>query len=172
MAPASVAGAVAGGLLGHALPERVLLGSIAAVLAWNGLDLLVRPGRGRPRAEPRRAPAAVAGAVIGLVGGAIGVILGTLRMPALLHVVGLDARRAVGTNLVVGVFLGVAGLAAHAARNAVDLELLFSGLAGGLPGAWLGARLTGRTPELRLRRLIGAALIAIAGAFAAEALLT
>ena len=35
-----------------------------------------------------------------------GVILGTLRVPALLRVVGLTAHRVVGTNLVVGFALG------------------------------------------------------------------
>jgi len=111
----------------------------------------------------------VLGFVIGLVGGALGVILGTLRMPALLRAVGLDARRAVGTNLVVGFLLGLAGFAAHALRLEVEWGLLAAGLAGALPGAWLGARVTGRISETHLRRAIGAALLAIALAFAVEA---
>ena len=56
-----------------------------------------------------------------MIGGAIGVILGTLRMPALVRAVGLDIRRAVGTNLVVGFVLGLAGFATHAA--ALDVQL-------------------------------------------------
>jgi uncharacterized membrane protein YfcA len=168
MAPPSVVGAVLGALGGHLVPRQALLGVTAAVLAWNGLDLLVRPFRGQPRAQPRLAPAVVFGFVIGVIGGAIGVILGTLRMPALLRAVGLDARRAVGTNLVVGFFLGVFGFAAHAARLEVDWPLLGAGLAGGLPGAWLGARLTGRLSEESLRRALGLALMAIAIAFALE----
>ena len=171
MAPPSVAGALVGGLLGHRVPERALLGAVAAVLAWQGLDLLVRPFREQPRAEPRIAPAALFGLVIGAVGGALGVILGTLRMPALLRAVGLPAAKAVGTNLVVGFFLGVAGFAAHAARLEVEWDLLVAGLAGALPGAWLGARATGRLSEETLRRAIGVALLAIALAFAVEAAL-
>jgi uncharacterized membrane protein YfcA len=171
MAPPSIVGALVGGFTGHLVPTRALLAGIAAVLAWNGLDLLVAPFRARPAAEPRIAPAVVFGFVIGLVGGALGVILGTLRMPALLRSVGLDARRAVGTNLVVGFMLGVAGFAAHALRLEVEWGLLGAGLVGALPGAWLGARVTGRISERHLRRAIGAALIAIAAAFAVEALL-
>jgi hypothetical protein len=170
MAPPSIVGAVVGGLLGGSIPERVLFAGIAAILAWNGLDLLARPVRARPRAEPRLWPAAVFGAAIGFVGGAIGVILGTLRMPALLGAVGMDARRAVGTNLVVGFFLGVAGFAAHAARLEVEWDLLAAGLLGAIPGAWLGARKTGGLSEETLRRLIGVALLAIAVAFAIEAI--
>lgn len=169
MAPPSVAGAVAGGLLAGRIPERALLGGVAAVLAWQGVDLVARPFREHPRAEPRLWPAAAFGAVIGLVGGALGVILGTLRMPALLRAVGMPAVRAVGTNLVVGFLLGVAGFTAHAAQLDVEWDLLAAGLAGALPGAWLGAHLTPRLSERMLRRAIGFALLAIAVAFAVEA---
>ena len=171
MAPPSVAGAVAGGLLGGELPERALVAAVAAVLAWQGFDLLARPFREHPAAEPRATPAVVFGFAIGVIGGALGVILGTLRMPALLRAVGLSAARAVGTNLVVGFLLGVAGFAAHAARLEVEWDLLVAGLAGALPGAWLGARLTGRLSEETLRRAIGVALLLIAAAFAVEAAL-
>jgi uncharacterized membrane protein YfcA len=170
MAPTSVVGAVIGASTGHLVPTRALLGGIAIVLAWNGLDLLVTPFRARPAPTPHVRSAAAFGFVIGLVGGALGVILGTLRMPALLRSVGLDTRRAVGTNLVVGFFLGVAGFAAHALRLEVEWGLLAAGLAGALPGAWLGARVTGRISETQLRRAIGVALVAIAAAFAVEAL--
>lgn len=155
---------------GTSFPRGALLGGIAVVLAWNGLDLLVAPFRARPSPSPRLVSAALFGFVIGLVGGALGVILGTLRMPALLRSVGLDTRRAVGTNLVVGFFLGVAGFAAHALRLEVEWGLLAAGLVGALPGAWLGARVTGRISETQLRRAIGAALLVIAAAFAVEAL--
>lgn len=170
MAPPSVAGAVVGALVGGSVSERLLYALIAAVLAWNGFDLVARPIRARPRDEPRLWPAAVFGGLIGLVGGAIGVILGTLRMPALLGAVGLTAHRAVGTNLVVGFALGVAGFAAHASTVDIDWAILAVGIAGALPGAWLGARVTGGLSEELLRRLIGAALLAIAVAFAAIAL--
>jgi uncharacterized membrane protein YfcA len=169
MTPPSVVGAVAGAMLGSSVPERLLFAVIAAVLAWNGLDLLARPVRARPRSEPRLWPAGVFGFAIGLVGGAIGVILGTLRMPALLGVVGLSAHKAVGTNLVVGFALGVAAFATYAAQLEVEWDLLAAGLVGALPGAWFGARVTGRLSEELLRRLIGVALLLIAAAFAVQA---
>lgn len=152
---------------GHLVPERALFAVIAAVLLWSGIDLLVAPFREHPSPQPNLWPAAVSGFVIGLVGGALGVILGTLRMPALLRAVGLDARRAVGTNLIVGFLLGVAGFVAHAFRLEVEWDLL---AAGALPGAWLGANVTGKISELALRRAIGVALLVIATVFAVEAL--
>ena len=169
MAPASAAGAIAGALLSGRAPEDALLALIALILLCSGVDLIVRPFAERPVERPPRLwPAAGFGLAIGLVGGAIGVILGTLRMPALLRAVGLSARKAVGTNLVVGFVLGACGFAAHAARQEVAWALLAVGLAGALPGAWLGARVTPRLSEETLRRAIGAALIAIAAALAVQ----
>jgi uncharacterized protein len=168
MTPPSVAGAVVGALLTDELPTKLLLAAIAAILAWNGFDLLVRPIRAREAAEPKLTPAVLFGFVIGVLGGAVGVILGTLRMPALLRGVGLSAKRAVGTNLVIGFALGAVAFATHALVGNVEWGLLAVGVAGALPGGWLGARLTGRISEETLRRAIGVALLVIAVAFAAE----
>ena len=166
----SVVGAVVGALVGGTVPERALYVLIASLLAWNGLDLLVRPVRARPRERPRRWPALPVGLAIGAIGGEVGVILGTLRMPALLGAVGLSAHRAVGTNLVVGAALGLFAFATYAAQGEVDWAVLAAGLAGALPGGYLGARLTGRASERVLRRAIGVALVAVAGAFAVQAI--
>ena len=161
MTPPSMAAAFAGGYLAHSVPEGLLLGAIAAVLAWSGIQLLLELGVPRRARRPRLA-AVAAGGVIGLLGGVVGLILGTLRMPALLGSVGLDAHRAVGTNLVVGFFLGVAGFAGHLARAEVDWTLLAVCVAATVPAAWAGARLTGRLSERTLKRAIGAVLIAVA----------
>ena len=171
MTPPSVVGAVAGALLTDELPTRLLLTGIAAILAWNGVDLLFRPIRAREAGEPRVAPAVIFGLVIGILGGAVGVILGTLRMPALLRGVGLSAHRAVGTNLVIGFALGLVAFATHALLGNVEWALLGAGIAGAVPGGWLGARLTGRIGEETLRRAIGVALLTIAAAFAVEVVL-
>jgi uncharacterized membrane protein YfcA len=170
MTPPSVVAAFLGGYFGGLVPDRILLAVIAAVLAWNGLQLLVAL-RAPSRATRPRLAAVVAGAIIGVLGGAVGLILGTLRMPALLGTVGLDARRAVGTNLVVGFFLGVFGFAGHAARLEVEWRVLAVCLVAAVPGAWLGGRLTGRLSERILRRAIGAVLLAVAVAIGAEAAL-
>ena len=168
MTPPSVVGAVVGALLTDELPTKLLLAAIAAVLAWNGLDLLLRPIKPREAAEPRLTPAIVFGFFIGVLGGAVGVILGTLRMPALLRGVGLSARRAVGTNLVIGFALGTGAFATHALIGQIDWPILAAGVAGALPGGWFGARITGRVSEQTLRRAIGVALLVIAVVFAAE----
>ena len=171
MAPPSVAGAVLGALVADDVSERLLYAVIAAVLVWSGIDLALRPIAARTRERPRLGPAVVAGAAIGAIGGAVGVILGTLRMPALVRSVGLDVRRAAGTNLVVGFLLGVAGFAAHASALELEWGILAAGLAGAIPGGWLGARWTGVVSERTLRLALGATLVTVGLAFALQAVL-
>ncbi|MBA3787879.1 MAG: sulfite exporter TauE/SafE family protein [Actinobacteria bacterium] len=169
MAPPSIVGAVAGALLADDVSERVLYAAIAAVLVWSGIDLAFRPVRARRRETLRLWPAAASGLGIGVLGGAVGVILGTLRMPALVRGVGLDVRRAAGTNLVVGFLLGIAGFATHAAKLDLDWAILAAGLAGALPGGWLGAGATDRIDENLLRIALGIVLVLIGAAFALQA---
>ena len=171
MAPPSIVGAVAGALVADDVSESLLYGAIAAVLVWSGVDLAFRPVHAMTRERLRLWPAVAGGFGIGALGGAVGVILGTLRMPTLVRLVGMDVKRAAGTNLVVGFLLGVAGFAAHAGSLGVDWSLLLAGLAGAIPGGWFGARATGRIDENVLRIALGAVLVLVGAVFAAQAVL-
>jgi uncharacterized membrane protein YfcA len=163
-------GAVVGALLADDVSEALLYALIAGVLVWSGIDLAVRPIAPRPRERLRVGSGGFLAFLIGLLGGAVGVILGTLRMPALVRSVGLDVRRAAGTNLVVGFLLGVAGFSAHAVGGeGIDWPVLAAGLAGGIPGGWLGARATGRFSENALRLALGVVLVLVGLAFAVQA---
>ena len=175
MAPPSIAGAVLGGYAAGAVPEGLLLGAIALVLLYSGIELLVRPpgppAAPAPAGEELDLRAAVAtGAVIGLLGGLVGLILGSLRMPALLRWVGEAPARAVGTNVTVGMFVGVAGALAHLPNAAPDLDAILVGGAASIPGALLGSRLTGRLSEVQLVRAIAIVLLIAAVGVAAQAL--
>jgi uncharacterized protein len=168
-APPSVVGAVIGALFADDVSDALLYALIAAVLVWSGVDLALRPIAPRPRDHLRLARGSGFSFLIGALGGAVGVILGTLRMPALVRSVGLDVRRAAGTNLVVGFFLGVAGFATHAVSGGIEWPILVAGLAGALPGGWLGARATGRVSENTLRLALGFVLVVVGAVFAVEA---
>jgi uncharacterized membrane protein YfcA len=160
MLPPSVAGAIGGGYAAGHLPAHVLRIVIGAALVVFGVDLL-RPRRAAepgPLPGPRLGAAVVAGAAIGAIGGLIGLILGTLRVPALIRWVREEPGRAVGTNLVVGIAVGAAGLLGHV-PNGVDWTLLAVGGAASVPGALLGARSTGRLSTRNLLRAIGIILL-------------
>ena len=176
MAPPSIVGAVAGGYLSGALPQRALLILIAAVLLSSGIGMLRSgaPKRREPAADGDHAldiPAAVAsGAGIGLLGGMVGLILGSLRMPALLRLVGEVPLRAVGTNVAIGFVVGIAGALGHLPNAAPDLAPILVGGAASIPGALLGSRLTGRLSEEQLIRAIGVVLLIAAASMVVEAI--
>jgi uncharacterized membrane protein YfcA len=160
MLPPSVVGAVVGGYAGGHLSANVLRIVIGSALISFGVDLLRprRDGLPPPRETPDLRAAVIAGAVIGVIGGLIGLILGTLRVPALLRWVGEEPARVVGTNLVVGIAVGAAGLVGHLPTG-VDWTLLGVGAGASIPGALLGARYTGRLSTHALLRAIGVILL-------------
>jgi uncharacterized membrane protein YfcA len=160
MAPPSMVGAVAGGLLSGVVPGNALLVVIGVTLLAFGADLVRSKPAGR-RADPGGFSARAAiltGALIGLLGGFVGLILGALRLPALLRFVGAEPFRAVGTNAAVGFCLGVAGVFGHL-PGGVDWTLLGVGAVTSVPGAIVGARLTGRLDERQLFRAVGVILL-------------
>jgi uncharacterized protein len=173
MAPPSMAGAVVGGLISGAIPDTALLLVIGAALLYFGIDLLRRrpqPRAGREHEALDIRAAVVSGALIGLLGGLVGLILGTLRMPALLRWVGEAPARAVGTNLAVGFWVGLAGVVGHV-PGGVDWTALALGAAASVPGALVGARLTGRLSEQQLLHGIGAILVVAGTVTALQAVL-
>jgi hypothetical protein len=161
MLPPSVLGAIVGGLAAASIPADALRIVIGAALLAFGIDLL------RPRAAlvPRHPgsgldvrAAVLSGLVIGVLGGLIGLILGSLRMPALIRWVGEEPARAIGTNLVVGIAVGAAGLVGHL-PGGIDWTLLEIGAAGSVPGALIGSRLTGRLSAPTLLHAVGGILL-------------
>jgi uncharacterized membrane protein YfcA len=158
MLPPSVAGAVAGGVAASYVPADALRIVIGTALLAFGADLL----RPRPPVERRTElslrAAVISGLLIGVLGGLIGLILGSLRLPALIRWVGEEPSRAIGTNLVVGVAVGAAGLLGHL-PGGIDWTLLAVGAAGSVPGALLGARLTGRLSTRGLLLAVGVILL-------------
>jgi uncharacterized protein len=169
MAPPSIVGAVIGGLVSGELSKRALLLVIGAALLYFGIDLL-RPKRagGESRSGGPLTTIGI-GLGVGLLGGLVGLILGSLRMPALIRWLGEPPARAVGTNLAVGFWVGAAGVIGHA-PGGIDWPLLAVGAAASIPGALLGARLTGRLSERRLLQAVGCILVVAGSVTVIEAL--
>ena len=173
MAPTSLVGAIGGGLIAGALPERVLLGTIALVVLYGAVEV-ARYRRPEGGAEvPTRMElflnAALIGFGVGLLGGLVGLILGSLRLPAMVKWAGVGPYAAVGTNTAVGVVVGVGGLVGHL-PSGIDWEILGVGAAAAMPAAYLGARFTGRLDEGQLIRAMAAVLVVSGLAMLAQAI--
>ncbi|MDF3149753.1 sulfite exporter TauE/SafE family protein, partial [Streptomyces sp. T21Q-yed] len=111
-----------------------------------------------------------AGAGLGAVTGVLGVGGGFLAVPALVNVVGLRMRSAVGTSLLV---ITVNSLVALAARSgsAVSLDWTTVGpfAAAAILGAWDGKRLAAKVSGGTLQRIFAYVLLAVAVFMLADA---
>lgn len=173
MAPPSLAGAVAGGLIAGELPGDVLLVAIGLVVLYGAWEVSRYRRPEAPPPETGRADmlnAAGVGFGVGLLGGFVGLILGSMRLPAMVKYIGMSPYAAVGTNAAVGVIVGMGGLLGHL-PSGVDWDILWAGAAGGVPGAYLGSKLTGRLDEAALIRAMAAVLVITGAAMILEGLL-
>lgn len=158
---------LAGGAAGR-LPEAVLTAAFAVVAAAAALRML-RPAASEAPDRIRPARAAGAGAGLGAVTGFLGVGGGFLAVPALVSVVGLRMRQAVGTSLLVITVNSLAALAARAgADGGVRWEVVgpFTGAA--ILGAWDGKRLAAKIPGPTLQKIFAGALLAVAAFMLAD----
>jgi uncharacterized membrane protein YfcA len=109
-------------------------------------------------------PVLVSGLVVGVMTGFFGVGGGFLIVPALVLILHMPMRLAVGTSLLVIAINSAAGLVAHLGSGGIDASLAALFVAGGFAGTVLGGRLAGRIDEARLARGF-AALVALVGVF-------
>ncbi|WP_327370676.1 sulfite exporter TauE/SafE family protein [Streptomyces sp. NBC_01217] len=155
--PAYAAGAAAG-----RVPEAVLTIAFSVIAALAAVRML-RPSADKPVGRIRPGKAAGAGAGLGAVTGFLGVGGGFLAVPALVSVLGLTMRRAVGTSLLVITVNSLAALIARAGTGGgLDWALIgpFTGAA--ILSAWDGKRLSVKVSGNRLQKVFAGVLLAVA----------
>jgi uncharacterized membrane protein YfcA len=124
------------------LPPAALMILFALLMLVVGLFMILKP-------QPTRQDGAgrgwlvtiVSGAGVGVLTGFLGVGGGFLIVPALVMLVGLPIRQAVGTSLVVIAMNSLAGFLGHLGGPPIDLPVVAIFVAAGLTGALVGARL-------------------------------
>ncbi len=102
------------------------------------------------------------GFTVGFLGGLVGLVLGSIRMPAMISILRLKPRIAVGTNLASASIMGITGVIGHILNNNVDYLILMVMGPGAMLGAYLGARYTNRFSDSSLKFIIGLVLIVVA----------
>jgi uncharacterized protein len=120
-----------------------------------GADPAADPDPGAGLTPRRRWRAAGIGLVAGLLSGLLGIGGGVIMVPAFTELLGLSLKSAIATSLVcVGIF-GVPATITHAFLGDIDWRLAVLLTIGVIPGARVGASLTIRTAERRLRLAVG-----------------
>jgi len=190
MALAGTVGSVVGAFLTRFVGGTGGLLVTAVVIAGASIDMLVQHratvGRAVPGeaesdeslaaiavpalapvpAPPRTAAFVAIGAVAGLYSGFLGLGGGFVVVPALTRWCGMSVKRAIGTSLVTVAALAIPGTLTHWYLGHIDWTLAVLLAIGVVPGAIIGARLTGRASD-RSVRLAFAILLAMVGVWLA-----
>lgn len=104
----------------------------------------------------------VIGLGVGLLGGMVGLVLGSIRMPAMISILKLPTRIAIGTNLASSAFMGTVGVIGHFINNNIDFVILTLMGPSAMLGAFLGSKFTNRINESNMKFVISIVLIVIA----------
>ena len=104
----------------------------------------------------------VSGAGVGILTGFLGVGGGFLIVPALVMLVGLPMRQAVGTSLVIIAMNSLAGLLGHLNQTTIDYMTVSLFVVAGLAGTFMGVSLTKVIRAEQLRRLFAGFVILLA----------
>jgi uncharacterized membrane protein YfcA len=162
---AGLLGALWGSWLNHLAPARVVLLGFAVLMLAAALAMLRGRLGGGPSAaaQPRRSWRIVlAGLAVGVLTGFFGVGGGFLIVPALVLVLGLPMREAVGTSLAIIAINSAAALAGHLRFGGIDVRITLLFIAGGAAGSLLGSRFAGRIDEQRLRAGFAGMIVVVA----------
>ena len=160
-----VVGTYFGAVLAASVPGPVQLALFGAVMLAAAGAMLKGRGGLEGAHTPRPAWAiALLGAGVGVMTGLVGVGGGFLIVPALVLLVGLDMRLAVGTSLSIIVLNSAVGFLKYLdvlteAGDAVDWRLVGTFAAIGIVGSLVGTRLSQRVPQTLLRRAFAVFLI-------------
>ena len=171
-AAAGIVPAMLGGALAGRLPADALTAAFAVVAGAAAVRML----RPRPAADAvvpvRPGRAAAAGAGLGSVTGVLGVGGGFLAVPALVSVLGMRMRDAVGTSLLVITVNSLAALAMRAGTaDGLDWAVIAPFAGAAILGAWDGRRLAAKVSGSALQRTFAVVLLGVAAFMLIDAVL-
>lgn len=128
--------------LSHLLSSTTLLILFALLMLVVSLFMILSKTPHTGGSAPSWMMTIAGGAVVGVLTGFLGVGGGFLIVPALVMLVGLPIRQAVGTSLIIIAMNSVAGLLGHLSSTVLDMTLIGIFVATGFVGAFAGSRLT------------------------------
>ena len=165
---AGIGGAFVGSWFNARVPGRILLIAFAGIMLVAAVAMLRRrmPASGNAAAIDGNGIAwgkvLASGTAVGLMTGFFGVGGGFVIVPALVLVLGLPMRTAVGTSLLIIAMNALWGLLAHLRYGGMDLAVVALFVIGGVGGAWAGVHLAGRVSQRRLTQGFAALITFVA----------
>jgi len=171
-APVAMLGTFAGARLALLVPSiaQLILFAVtmlvAATFMWRG-----RPAD--PHAPERPHPVLVAciGGAVGILTGLVGVGGGFLIVPALVLLLGVPVKEAVGTSLGVIALNSASGFAGYWGKVDIDLRMMVAFTAIAIIGVFAGTRLSRQVSPGNLRKGFAVLLLVVGSAILLKSLL-
>lgn len=167
----AVTGAV-GGFLGASLtkfvPMNLLLFTIGSIVSYEAYIMISSLRKKRIQKNNQELVKgnfileSGIGFGIGFLGGLVGLVLGSIRMPAMISVLKIEPKVAIGTNLTAATVMGFSGFLGHLINNEVDFLVLSVMGPTAMVGGYIGAKFTNRFSAERLKLVIGIVLVIVA----------
>lgn len=175
VAGAGVVAAFGGTVVGGLISDDVLLIVFAVLMVASGIQML----RGRPRTEgdgarPRLwvVRAIGVGLLVGFLTGLLGIGGGFITVPALVFLLGMSMRLAIGTSLMVGMINSIAGIVAHAGVSNPDWAVALAFVIPSMIAAYLAALLAKRVSNAILQRSFAVLILVVAAATVVQVIVT
>jgi uncharacterized membrane protein YfcA len=105
--------------------------------------------------------AAIIGLASGVCSGLFGVGGGIIMVPAMVFLLGMDMKRAVGTSLAIIIPTAIVGSVRHFKNGNLDITLILATAPWALASGYLGAWLTQHVSSMQLKRAFGVFLILV-----------
>ncbi len=160
--------ALGGAWLSDVVGGRPLMVLTAALMLWSGVSVV----RGADRSVPDQPlevgsgppiwSIVLVGAASGFVAGLLGVGGGIVMVPAMTGPLHVPMKRAVASSLVAVAIFSVPALVTHVLLGHVDWRFALPLMAGVVPGAQIGARMTIGAAEHRVRQWFGILVVLVA----------
>ena len=165
MALTGAAGAFIGSMLTKQVPSTILFVIIGLIVSYEAYSLIASSRKSGQSTEGTKYNLGIESGIgfgVGLLGGMVGLVLGSIRMPAMIGVLKMEPKIAIGTNLAASSIMGTAGLAGHVINGNVDFLVLGVMGSTAMIGGYIGAKYTDRFSPRTLKQLIGMVLIIVA----------
>jgi len=169
-------GSLAGSIASVKLSSELMLGVFAAMALVAAVMMLLPKTEDGPELEAaalvyRRPLAIVIGGGIGVLSGIIGQGGAFLFIPAMMYLLHIPTRIAIGTGLVIGLASSTAVLLGRAGTAQIPVLMSAVLVAGVILGAQLGSAMSQRTPRTALRSILSVLIGATAAKIGYELLL-
>ena len=169
---ASIAGAYPGALLHHLVTDKIVLSLFGFLIIIVGIDMLRHKDSQKQSTstnETLETPVwrhwfilVLIGVAVGFIAGFFGVSGGFLMVPALVIILHLSPRQAIGTSLLVITLTSISAFLSHLHLGTIDYKLIGLCVTGAIVGVICGSLLSERVPGRQLTKILGIFIIIIA----------